>query len=188
MKNNSLLQLFFTFLKIGATTFGGGYAMLPIIKREVVEKFSWLSDEEFVDVLAVTQSIPGAVAVNSAIFIGYKICGLAGAIISMLGAVLPSFIVILIIAIFLARFTEYKLVQAAFSGIRPAIAALIAAAVLKVGKPVMKERLNLMLALLFLVLSAVLNMHAILVILSGGLVGLIRHYRQTKKECEADTE
>ena len=75
MKKNSLLQLFFTFFKIGATTFGGGYAMLPIIKREVVERFAWLSDEEFVDTLAVTQSIPGAIAVNSAVYIGNKVRG-----------------------------------------------------------------------------------------------------------------
>ncbi|NLZ39509.1 MAG: chromate transporter [Firmicutes bacterium] len=191
MNTNSLLQLFFTFFKIGATTFGGGYAMLPIIKREVVERFSWLSDEEFVDALAVTQSLPGAIAVNTAIFIGYKVRGFMGAVISMLGAVLPSYIVILFIAAFLTHFTEYKLVQAAFSGIRPAIAALIAAAVLKVGRPVIKERLNLALAFLFLIFSEVLGLHAILVILSGGLIGLIRHYihyRQTKKKCEADTE
>src|SRR5690554_4934627 len=162
MENNSLLQLFLTFLKIGATTFGGGYAMLPIIKREVVENFAWLSDEEFVDTLAVTQSLPGAIAVNSAIFIGYRVRGYAGALLSMFGAVLPSFLVILFIATFFARFAEYPMVQAAFAGIRPAIAALIAAAVLKVGKPVLKNRQSIILAVVFLLLAEGLSIHAML--------------------------
>ncbi|MGI6659208.1 MAG: chromate transporter [Dethiobacteraceae bacterium] len=97
---------------------------MPIIKREVVERFAWLSDEEFVDTLAVTQSIPGAIAVNSAVFIGYKVRGCAGALLAMTGAVLPSFLVILLIAVFFVRFTEYPIVQAAFTGIRPAISRL----------------------------------------------------------------
>ena len=184
MKKNSLLQLFFTFFKIGATTFGGGYAMLPIIKREVVERFAWLSDEEFVDTLAVTQSIPGAIAVNSAVFIGYKVRGCAGALLAMTGAVLPSFLVILLIAVFFVRFTEYPIVQAAFTGIRPAIAALIAAAVWKVGKPILKDRQSIIFALAFLLLSQGLRIHAMLVILLGALSGLLLHYLQKKKKAK----
>ncbi|MCR3921160.1 MAG: chromate transporter [Firmicutes bacterium] len=188
MKNNSLLLLFLTFFKIGATTFGGGYAMLPIIKREVVERHEWLSDEEFVDALAVTQSLPGAIAVNSSIFIGHKVRGIVGALIAMFGSVLPSFFVILIIAIFFARFTEYPMVQAAFAGIRPAIAALIAAAVLKVGRPVMKKRLNLLLVALFLLLSQVFSIHPMVIIVLGIAVGLLLFRLKEQPESEVDPQ
>ena len=110
MRQNSFLVLFITFFKIGATTFGGGYAMLPIIKREVVERHGWISEEEFVDVLAVAQSSPGAVAVNSAVFIGCKLYGYLGAFVALLGSVLPSFLIILLIAAFFTRYTEYPVV------------------------------------------------------------------------------
>ena len=138
MRNN-LLHLFWTFFKIGATTFGGGYAMLPIIKHEVVERNSWISDEEFVDVVAVAQSVPGAVAVNSSIFIGYKVRGYPGAFAGMLGTVLPSFIVILLIAAFLLNLQKQNR-GSSLAGIRPAVVALIAAAVVRLGKPVVKPK------------------------------------------------
>ena len=181
MRNN-LLHLFWTFFKIGATTFGGGYAMLPIIKHEVVERNSWISDEEFVDVVAVAQSVPGAVAVNSSIFIGYKVRGYPGAFAGMLGTVLPSFIVILLIAAFFVEFTKNKIVAAAFAGIRPAVVALIAAAVVRLGKPVVKTKENLILVVIFLLLAAVFDFHPILLILAGAAVGLVRNYLKGKKD------
>lgn len=187
MGKNSLLHLFWTFFKIGATTFGGGYAMLPIIKHEVVERNGWIKDEEFVDVVAVAQSVPGAVAVNSAIFIGFKVRGYVGAFASMLGAVLPSFIVILLIAAFFVEFTNYKIVAAAFAGIRPAVVALITAAVIRLGKPVVMTKYNLLLVCIFLLLAAVFDVHPILLILAGAGVGLVRHYRQNKKASEGDS-
>lgn len=176
MNNKAHWELFITFFKIGATTFGGGYAMLPIIKREVVENRDWLNDEEFIDVLAVAQSSPGAVAVNSAVFIGQKLQGFPGAIAALLGAVLPSFIVILTIAMFFTRFTEHPVAVAAFAGIRPAIAALIAAAVIKIGKPVFTRRRNVILMVSFLLLSLFLDFHPVAIILLGAGLGLLFHW------------
>lgn len=173
MRQNHYLVLFLTFFKIGATTFGGGYAMLPIIKREVVERHRWISDEEFVDVLAVAQSSPGAVAVNSSVFIGCKLYGVPGAFVALLGSVLPSFLIILLIAAFFVRYTEYPVVVAAFAGVRPAIAALIAAAVVKIGMPVLKKRNNIFFALFFLILSAGVGVHPVMIILLGIVVGLL---------------
>lgn len=184
MRQNRYLVLFLTFFKIGATTFGGGYAMLPIIKREVVEHHRWISDEEFVDVLAVAQSSPGAVSVNSSVFIGCKLYGYPGAFVALLGSVLPSFIIILLIAAFFARITAYPVVVAAFAGVRPAIAALIAAAVIKIGMPVLKKRNDFFFALFFLVLSAGFGVHPVMIILLGIVSGLLR----SKLENSADKE
>ncbi|MDW7651096.1 MAG: chromate transporter [Bacillota bacterium] len=172
MQKHPYIQLFITFFKIGATTFGGGYAMLPIIRREVVERHGWIPDEEFVDVLAVSQSLPGAVAVNSSVFIGTKLYGIPGAIIALLGSVLPSFLIILLIAAFFARFTEVPVVVAAFAGIRPAIAALIAAAVVKLGRPALKKSQSYIFAFFFLILSTGFGVHPIYIILLGVMTGI----------------
>lgn len=186
MRQNLDIQLFTTFLKIGATTFGGGYAMLPIIRREVVQRHGWLADEEFVDVLAVAQSSPGAVAVNSAVFIGCKLHGFRGALAALLGSILPSFLVILAIAIFFTQYTAYPAVAAAFAGIRPAIAALIAAAVIKLGKPVLKKPVKLLYMLGFLALSAGFGIHPAVIILLGCGSGLVLAHLQRKQEKEGD--
>lgn len=129
-----LLNLFITFFKIGAFTFGGGYAMLPIIQREIVEKKNWISDEEFMDALAIAQASPGPVAVNTSIYVGYRLKGLKGAITCLLGTVLPSFLTILFIAIFFYQFRENAIIDKIFLGIRPAVVALILAAVYKLMK------------------------------------------------------
>jgi chromate transporter len=183
---NIYLQIFSTFFKIGATTFGGGYAMLPIIRREVVEKHRWIDGEEFVDVLAVAQSSPGAVAINSAVFVGARLKGVPGAVAALLGSVLPSFLVILTIAIFFTRYTEYPAVIAAFAGIRPAVAALIAAAVVKLGKPVFKKGEALIYAAGFLALSAGFGVHPILVILLGCGTGLVTTWLSLRQEKEGE--
>ena len=123
-----------TFCKIGAFTLGGGYAMIPIIQEEVVTRRRWIAEDEFLDLLALAQSAPGILAANTAIFIGYKLRGLPGAVIATLGAALPSFIIILLIAI---DFTDYRnnpTVEAVFKGIRPAVVALIAAPLIKMTK------------------------------------------------------
>jgi chromate transporter len=178
-------QLFFSFLKIGATTFGGGYAMLPVIRQEVVLTKRWLTSEEFVDVLAIAQSSPGAVAINTAIFIGFKMAGVPGAFSALLGTVLPSFLIILLIAGMFAQFAQYPQVLAAFAGIRPAIAALIAAAVVKLGKPVLKDRQNVILTVFFLLLAVYADVHPALVIILGALTG-ITLFRTAEKEKTTD--
>ena len=131
---NMLLQLFKTFGKIGAFTLGGGYAMIPIIEDEVVDKHHWISREEFIDLIAVAQSCPGVFAINISTFIGYKLRKESGAIVSALGAALPSFIIILLIAMFFHRFMDVPWVAAMFRGIRPAVVALIAVPTFNLAK------------------------------------------------------
>ena len=122
-----LLQLFTTFFKIGLFTFGGGYAMIPLIQREVIEKHKWISNKDFLDMLVLAQSSPGPIAVNTAVFVGYKMRGVVGAIATTLGTVLPSFIVILLLALFFAEVRDNRYVDAAFRAMRPAVVALIVA-------------------------------------------------------------
>lgn len=123
-----------TFCKIGAFTLGGGYAMIPIIQEEVVTRRRWIAEDEFLDLLALAQSAPGILAANTAIFIGYKLRGLPGAVIATLGAALPSFIIILLIAIVFTDYRNNPTVEAVFKGIRPAVVALIAAPLIKMTK------------------------------------------------------
>ena len=133
-------QLFYTYLKIGTFTLGGGYAMLPLIQREVVDRKGWIDEEEFLNMIALAQAAPGLIAVNSAIFIGWRIGGWKGVCGAVLGAVLPSFVIILAIAMVFREWKELPAVEAAFKGIRPAVVALIAAPLFKMAKSAMKSR------------------------------------------------
>ena len=132
-------QLFWTYLKIGTFTLGGGYAMLPLIQREVVDKRQWIDEEEFLNMIALAQAAPGLIAVNSAIFIGWRIGGWKGVAGAVLGAVLPSFLIILLIAMIFQEWKEQPAVEAAFKGIRPAVVALIAAPLVKMAKTAIKS-------------------------------------------------
>ena len=132
--NASLPELTATFSKIGLFTIGGGYALIPLIEHYVVERNKWVEKEEFLDLLALAQSAPGVFAVNIAIFIGYKLRGLKGAIFASLGSALPSVVCILLIAIFFRTFRENQIVEYVFRGIRPAVVALVAAPVFSVAK------------------------------------------------------
>lgn len=122
-----LIQLFTTFFKIGLFSFGGGFAMIPLIQREVIERHKWINHKDFVDMLVLAQSTPGPIAVNTAVFVGYKVAGVGGAILTTLGTVLPSFIVILLLALFFAEVRDNRYVDAAFRAMRPAVVALIVA-------------------------------------------------------------
>ena len=124
---NIYLEAFGIFFKIGAFTIGGGYAMVPLIENEIVTKRKWIAQEDFIDLLAISQSAPGILAVNISIFIGYKLRGIRGSIITALGTILPSFIIILAIALFFHSFKDNPIVERIFKGIRPAVVALIAA-------------------------------------------------------------
>lgn len=129
-----LWNIFFTFFKIGLFTFGGGYAMIPLIEREIIDGKGWIAKGEFLELLTVAQSAPGPIAVNTSVFIGYKLRGYAGALAGILGIVLPSFIVILVIAIFFQEIRHNPWVDAAFKGMRPAVVALIVAPTLGLAK------------------------------------------------------
>ena len=136
---NIYLDLFLTFAKVGVCTFGGGYAMLPILQREVVEKKGWATDGELTDYFAVGQCTPGIIAVNTATFIGYKYKHIPGAVLASLGVVFPSVVIITAIAAFLSNFADIPVVQHALAGINAAVVALIAASVMKLGKSTLKN-------------------------------------------------
>lgn len=136
---NIYFDLFLTFAKVGVCTFGGGYAMLPILQREVVEKKGWATDEELTDYFAVGQCTPGIIAVNTATFIGYKYKHIPGAVLASLGVVFPSVVIITAIAAFLSNFADIPVVQHALAGINAAVVALIAASVMKLGKSTLKN-------------------------------------------------
>ncbi|MEE1096247.1 MAG: chromate transporter [Paludibacteraceae bacterium] len=128
------LQLFLTYFKIGTFTLGGGYAMLPLIQREIVERKHWISEEEFVNMIALAQAAPGLIAVNSAIFIGWRCGGWKGVLGAVLGAVIPSFVIILSIAMVFTKWKNLPTIEAIFKGIRPAVVALIAAPLVGMAK------------------------------------------------------
>ena len=127
------LQLFWTYLKIGTFTIGGGYVMLSMIEREIVDRKGWIDREEFMNMIALAQAAPGLIAVNSAIFIGWRIGGWRGVIATVLGAVLPSFLIILVIAMVFQNYKDLPAVEAVFKGIRPAVVALIAAPLIRMA-------------------------------------------------------
>ena len=131
---NIYWQSFVTFFKIGMFTLGGGYAMIPIIESEVVDKNKWVSKEEFLDLIAIAQSCPGVFAINISVFIGYKLRKVRGAVVTALGTALPSFFIILLIAMFFHRFQDNPVVEAIFKGIRPAVVALIAVPTFNLAK------------------------------------------------------
>ena len=164
-------QLFWIFFKMGPVTFGGGYAMIPLIEKEVVEKRKWLKSEEVTDVFALSQAVPGAVAINSATFIGRRIGGIKGSIAAMLGISLPTFFIVLTLGILYFFFQDNPKIEAAFLAIRASVVALIAYAAIKIGKAAIidKSTLGIMIvgvALLFFI-------HPIFVILLGALTGIV---------------
>lgn len=167
-----LFRLFITFFKIGAFTLGGGYAMLPIIQDEVVDKKGWLTDEEFLDAIAVAQSSPGAIAVNTSIYIGYKINGIKGAIFSTLGTVIPSFTIIIIVVTFLYQYRDNAVVDRAFKGIRPAVVALILSSVYKLAKSANLKGKKIIISLGALFMIMVFNISPVWIILASILIGM----------------
>ncbi|KGG79852.1 chromate transporter [Caloranaerobacter azorensis H53214] len=168
-----IIKLFLTFFKIGAFTFGGGYAMIPLIQVEVVDKNKWIDNEEFLDIIAIAQSSPGAIAVNSAIFIGYKIGGIIGALACMLGVILPSFIIILIISMFLFKYRNNEVVSKIFLGVRPAVVALIISAVYKLTKTSRIKKKLLIISLITLILVVFVNISPVVMVLVGGFGAIV---------------
>ncbi|MGN1334635.1 MAG: chromate transporter [Anaerovoracaceae bacterium] len=168
-----LLEIFAVFFKIGLFTIGGGYAMLPIIQKEVVEIKGWMDDEEFLDAISLTNSLPGPLAINAATFVGYRVCKVKGALAAVIGAASPSVIIILAVAMVFSNLTEYPVVQHIFDGIRPAVVALILYAVIKLAKSAkITEYFNWLIALAALAAIAVFGLHPIVVIVAAALYGL----------------
>ncbi len=179
-KIKKLLLLFLTMFKIGLFTFGGGYAMIAIIERELVEKKKWIENEDFIDLIAIAESTPGPLAINSATYIGYKVAGVLGSVFATLGVVLPSFIIIFIISLFFDAFIKLKFVGYAFKGIQACVSYLILSAgikmlkKLKIGKnPMAIIMLVLTMACLIAFSLFAINFSTIFYILIGGTIGLI---------------
>ncbi len=164
--------LFFTFLKIGAFTFGGGYAMIPLIEREIIDNRKYIEKKEVLDIIAVSASMPGAIAINIATFIGYRVAGYAGSIASILGCVLPSFCIIYAISSLLRQFGELEVVRFAFAGVRVAVVVLISKALLSLWKKSPRGILPYIIMGAAFVCVAVFGVSAIYVIIAGAGVGL----------------
>ena len=167
------LELFWAFFQIGALTFGGGYAMLPMIQKVIVEKHHWATDDEIIDYFAIGQLTPGVIAVNTATFVGYKTKGILGGIFATLGVVTPSVIIITVIAAFLKNFMDYEIVQHAFSGIRVAVCVLISIAIMKLAKKNIKNNTGIMIAILVFLLVTFTNISSVYVIVGAIIFGLL---------------
>lgn len=179
------LELVWSFFKIGIMTFGGGYAMLPIIQREVVEKKGWATEEEILNYYAIGQCTPGVIAVNTATFIGNKRKGVAGGFLATLGVVLPSMIIITIIAALLNNFAEIPAVQHALAGIRVAVVVLVGYSVWKLMKAGVKGAFGWCLFVLVFLASAVFGLSPVLVVVIAAVAGLIFGYLRQKGGAEA---
>lgn len=170
-------QLFYTFTKIGAFTIGGGYAMLPLIQKEVVDKKQWISQDEFVDMIAISQALPGIQSVNIAIFTGYKLKKNGGSIVATLGAILPSFFIILLIVLFFRYFQENEYVARMFKAIRPAVVALIAVPVFTTAKSVGIGLKTVVIPIAAAFLIWYCGVSPVYVVLAAALCGLVFKFK-----------
>lgn len=173
----TVLTLFLTFLKIGAFTFGGGYAMIPFIEKEIVEKHKWLTSEDILDIIAISESTPGPIAINSATFVGYKIGGFFGAFACTFGVVLPSFLIISLISVVLAKFSGNTYVQYAFRGIRAGVLALVIKALVSMYKKCPKSLFSYIVMGAAFVLSAVVSqffeINTLFILIGCAVAGLV---------------
>ena len=174
-KKTSLLELYTAFFKVGLFTFGGGLAMLPIIEREVVDNKKWATYEELLDYYAVSQSTPGIIMVNVSTFIGYKERGLIGGIVSTLGVVSPSLIIITLIASLIENFASISYVQFALKGIAAGISAIMISSLIKLGKSSIKDILGVVLCIIGFVISYFTKISIIYVVVFGIAVGIIKY-------------
>jgi chromate transporter len=170
---NFYVQSFSIFFKIGLFTIGGGYAMIPLIQDELVDKRKWITKDEFIDLMAVAQSAPGIFAVNIAIFIGFKLRSYRGALATALGTIMPSFLIILAIALFFQQFKQYQVVENIFKGIRPAVVALIAAPTFSMAKTAKINRGNVWIPVVSALLIWLLGVSPIYIIIAAGVGGFL---------------
>ncbi len=180
-KLKRILGLFSAFFKIGLFTFGGGYAMIPLIQKETVESRAWITDDDILEILAIAESTPGPIAINSATFVGYRVAGFWGAFFATLGMVLPSFCIILLISFILTEFEDNRYVKAAFFGIRAGVLALIAKALWTMYKKAPKGLVSYLLMALAFAVVAFLKINVLYVILACAAVGLITALVARKK-------
>lgn len=175
MKNKmkTLWELFITFFKIGGFTFGGGYAMIPLIQAEAVERKKWITDDDILEIVAIAESTPGPVAINSATFVGYRTAGIMGSVCATLGVVLPSFVIILLISFVLREFQKIKAVQYAFNGIRVGVLALLCKALWNMYKKSPKGWVSYVVMGSSFILAAFLKVNIFIVIVACAVFGLV---------------
>lgn len=175
MKNNIqlLLDLYWTFFKIGISTFGGGYAMLPLLSREIVDNKKWASNDEILNYYALGQCTPGIIAVNTSTFIGYKIKGIIGAIFATFGFISPSLLIILLIANLIDSFAHLSILQHAFSGIRLAVCALIILTLIKLIKSNLNNYIKIIIAILSMISIVCFNISPVLITIIAFILGLV---------------
>lgn len=178
---NIYLDLFLSFAKVGVLTFGGGYAMLPILQREVAENKKWATEEELMDYYAIGQCTPGVIAVNTATFVGRKIKGLAGSILATLGVVFPSLVIIIAIAAFVNNFADFPIVQNAFAGIRACVCVLILNAVVKLWKKAVVDKPTLLVFAIVFILSVFTNLSPVVYVILAAVAGIILKSLEAKK-------
>ena len=177
---NKYLDLFLTFARIGGLTFGGGYAMLPMLQKEVVEKRGWATEEELMDYYALGQCTPGIIAVNTATFVGQNTAGNLGGVIATLGVVFPSLIIITLIAMFLQNFADLPIVQNAFAGIRVCVCVLVFNAVVKLWKKAVVDKKTLIIFLVVVIGSFVFDVSPTIFVILSALAGIILKNKEVK--------
>ncbi len=171
----TLWRLFLTFFKIGAFTFGGGLAMLPFIQDEMVRKHKWITDEEMLDIIAIAESTPGVIAVNTATFVGYKVKRFWGSLVSTIGVVLPSIIIICLVALYFDDFLKIPVVVSIFKGVRAGVSVLILNAAYNIFKKTKKDILTYIIIALAFIISLFVKIDSIFIILSGAIISIIYH-------------
>jgi len=186
-KLKNFFELFWTWFVIGLTTFGGGYAMIAIIQNKIVDKKQWISNEDLTKIIAIAESTPGPIAINSATYIGYKLLGVLGSVCATLGVVLPSFIIIFVISLFFNNLLQYEIVASAFMGIKASVSALILLAGIKMFKSAKKNWLTLCVFAVTLVFVTLINIFnwnvsSVFLIIAGAVIGIITVFTTQKKD------
>lgn len=176
---NKYLDIFLTFARVGAFTFGGGYSMLPILQREVVEGRGWVGEREVLDFYSISQVLPGMIGINTAIFIGNKVKGRWGGVLAALGVAFPSLVIIMVIAAFISNFVHLPLVQNAFAGIRACVFVLILRSIMKLFRGSVIDWFSFVLFIAIFLLSVLTDINPILYVVAAGLMGLL--YRRSRR-------
>ena len=187
-KKTSLWTLFITFAKVGVMTFGGGYAMLPILEREVVKNHNWTTSEQMLDYYAIGQCTPGIIAVNVSTFIGYKTRGILGAIVATFGMVFPSLVIITALASVLKMFQDNVYVKKAFAGIRIAVCALMVTAVIGLVRKAVSNIPTAIVAVAALLLQLLLGVSPVIIVICTVAFGLIMYFSTTKRNNDSDNK
>ena len=173
MKIKLVFKLLITFLKIGAFTFGGGYAMIPVIQREIVEKNKWITEDDILNIIAIAESTPGPIAINSATFVGYQVAGVLGSAAATFGVVFPAFMIIYIISFFLRQFEELKVIKYAFNGIRAGVLSLLLNALISMGKKCPKNLMSYIIVAASFAVVAIFDVNVLFVIIGCAVTGVV---------------